>query len=543
MYKEKDYVLDKLKIQESDLLYWRAIGHIKYSQKTDKYDIDSVLEMRTMSLGLDKILSPEQRNEVVILMEKQSSLSRRIFQDLQHNRALTANEYDKLAQREYSLKSYFGLSAHTFAKGQYESMNTWYHKTIENLENKIESEREQLNECRPHNNDFKSNFFKGKKKRIHFLENKLSKYQSKSYLSTWFGKKYKNDKEKYKNSRLNLIISGEEAQKGNRYIRIQRNKNNSIELKLFNHILPISIPKSHLNTFSIDEFNRQTCRISFNENGKLILNLTYVYIKPVPRTLIHKSKGVCGIDIGPKEVATVYCKNDGNPLFYEHYSIGNLLDKRSKDTKREISIILDEIIDLAIKNEMYTITIENLKFKPDHKYKSKGLNRMLSKFPRAIFESLLEGKCKRRGLVLKKVNPAYTSVIGLFKYSNRDNLCTSHNAKSKDLSASLAIARRGLGLKEKAIVSVRLFGKIISFSVKSLLVSLGDDIRKFNRDSSKTNSNWSLWSRLKKHFKTTDELTAHFLANPQTLVDLSEMKSLRCDSLNLALIKIGVVRT
>lgn len=538
MYKSKDFIIDKLNISESELGMWKAIGHIKYSERTDKYDIDSVLEMRTMTLGLEKILNEQQYNEVLSLMKSQSSLQKRIFQDFQHDRALGGNQYDKIAQKDYGLKSYFGLSAYQFAKGSYESMNTWYIKTIENLQNKIIQKEKDLQEFILNHNNFKPGFIKGKKHQLQILKNKLTKYQSKGYLSTWFGNKKPNNKDEYFKSRLSLVIAGEEAKGGNRFIRIRKNKENNYELKLFGHNIDIKVPKSHLNTFSLDEFNRQTARINFNSKGKLVLNITYNYIKPISKFLTEKSYGNVGIDIGPKEIAVAFIKNDGNTLIYKHYPIGNNLDARSKETKRRLSEILDDIVKLAIHYKMYQITIENLKFKPDHKFKSKSLNRMLSKFPRTMFKVLLESKCNRNGLKLKLINPAYTSVIGLFKYSNIHNLCTSHNAKSKDLSTAYVIGRRGLGLKEKGIINLKLFGKIVSIPIKSLLTLLEDNVSKFDRNS-KTNSNWSLWSRLKKLFKTTDELTAHLLANPKTLVALSEIKGSRCDSLNLALIKIG----
>lgn len=515
MYYSKEKSLFRLKISEEELLYWRSIGHIKYSERTDKYDIDSVFVMRTMTIGLDKLLNNDQREDLVDKMSKQSSLYRRIFSDLQNGKAYTANEYDKIGQKEYGLMSYYGLCAYQYAQGQFNSMSSWYCKTITNLEDKIVKKREELKEASTHNNDFRPDFFKGKKKQIYFLSNKLSKYQSKGYLGTWFGNKKPDDKEAYIKSRLSLVVSGEEAHKGNRYIRIEK-KDDDYYLKLFKDYISIKIPSSHRYTF---DQRRQTMRISFNKDGKLVLNVTYVHFKPIQKNLISKSKGVVGIDIGPKEVACSFVKNDGNVKSHIHFSTGNILDKRSKDTDRCLSEICDTIVKQAIYNSMYSIAVENLQFKPDHSFKSKRLNRMLSKFPRRKFLSLLESKCSRNGIRLKLINPAYTSVIGLFKYSNINNLCTSHNANSKDLSASIVIARRGIGLNEKAVVCVRLFGKIVSISVKSLLDTLEDVSNKFNRKS-EVNSNWSLWSMLKRHFNTTDELTAHILANPQTYVDL-----------------------
>lgn len=543
MYYSKQKVLDKLNITEDELMMWTTIGHINYSQRTDKWDIDSVLSCRTMTIGLDKIIDLECKEMLLSIMEKQSSLKRRIFSDIQQGRDKTAAEYDKIGQTEFGMLSYLGMQAHGAAKGIAESGETWYLKTIKNLENKIGAVKETIEDARTRPNDFDPRFIKGKKKHLRTLMDRLAKIQSKGYLPTWFGRAKKDDPIKYREARMQLYVGGEVNHKGNRFIRIQRNKTGEYELKIFNRTFPIAIPTAHKETFTLDEFNRQTARISFNDKGNLVLNITYYFIKQIEKTITTKQRGVVGIDIGPKEIAVAFVKNDGNAVHYEHFPTGNLLDKRAEDTKREISLILDKILRMAEHFGMHQITIENLKFKPDHSYRSKNLNRMLSKFPRQIFKSLLESKCTRRGFKLKLINPAYTSYIGLMKYSNRDNLCTSHNAKSKDLSAALVIGRRGLKLKEKAVVSVRLFGKMVTVPVKSILTSLEDDVRKLD-GKSPTNSNWSLWSRLKKLFKTSDELTAHLLATPgtlQQLADSQEMRGSRRESLNLALMKIGVL--
>jgi len=131
-----------------------------------------------------------------------------------------------------------------------------------------------------------------------------------------------------------------------------------------------------------------------------------------------------------------------------------------------------------------------------------SLNRMLGKFPHTKFDELISSKCKRKGLVLKKVNPAYTSIIGILKYSNRDNLQISHHSNSKDLSAALVIGRRGLGLHEKGIISVRVSKppkrgstEIVSMPIKSLLTESEKEVSTFKSNKQST---WSLWKRIGK---------------------------------------------
>jgi IS605 OrfB family transposase len=210
-------------------------------------------------------------------------------------------------------------------------------------------------------------------------------------------------------------------------------------------------------------------------------------------------------------------KNDGNPFKYKHYNIGNLLDSHNEEKKRIISNVLEEILQYGEENNFYKVTIENLDNLQFKKTYNKDLNRMLSKFPKTIFEELITSKCARKGIKIKKIHPAYTSIIGLFKYSYRDNLDITHSSKSKDLSAALVVGRRGLGIVEKPIISIRVFNKLHSFNINSLL----DESEK---DSSKKTDNQNaiynhLWKKLKQKFSSVKALTEHVYNNLYLISD------------------------
>ena len=65
MFVTKEKILEKLKIDESELLFFRETKHVKYSKTTDKYDYNSVLEKRTMTIGLEKFLDEDQKDEII----------------------------------------------------------------------------------------------------------------------------------------------------------------------------------------------------------------------------------------------------------------------------------------------------------------------------------------------------------------------------------------------------------------------------------------------------------------------------------------------
>ena len=75
---------------------------------------------------------------------------------------------------------------------------------------------------------------------------------------------------------------------------------------------------------------------------------------------------------------------------------------------------------------------------------------MLSSFAYSKFYQLLESILSNRGISLCKKNPAYTSLIGLVKYSRMYGL-------SSDIAAALVIARRGMNLSEKLPVSTNAY--------------------------------------------------------------------------------------
>jgi len=67
--------------------------------------------------------------------------------------------------------------------------------------------------------------------------------------------------------------------------------------------------------------------------------------------------------------------------------------------------------------------------------------RMLSGWAYSQLCKLLESILNNRGIYLIKVNPAYTSLIGLVKYARQYGLAS-------DEAAAMAIARRGMRLAE-----------------------------------------------------------------------------------------------
>ena len=134
-------------------------------------------------------------------------------------------------------------------------------------------------------------------------------------------------------------------------------------------------------------------------------------------------------------------------------------------------------------------------------------NRVKANFVWRKFLELLERKCIEHGIAYKKVNPAYTSVIGKVKYKEMYGI-TTHEA------AAFVIARRGLGFNEK--VSVR---NCEAKRVKhKIMGTLGEKYR------DKKVHSWVLWSKIKavltglrKSMRDLEELRDHFRDDSEIL--------------------------
>ena len=106
--------------------------------------------------------------------------------------------------------------------------------------------------------------------------------------------------------------------------------------------------------------------------------------------------------------------------------------------------ICKKIVELAIRADKPT-PHENLEFgKKKASLREQGVSsaRILSGFAYSTFLALLGRRAAKQGVIVRTVNPAFTSVIGKVNYMNRYSI-TPHEA------AALVIARRAQRLSEK----------------------------------------------------------------------------------------------
>jgi IS605 OrfB family transposase len=166
----------------------------------------------------------------------------------------------------------------------------------------------------------------------------------------------------------------------------------------------------------------------------------------VPSQVITKAKGVIGIDVNARSfhLALAEVSPDGNLRSYKSIYLSHLLKYKSRSRKEyEEWLIAHEVIKFA-KEKNKAIAIEDIKKLPRGKRgdgKAK-LRKILQFFSYRRILKKIESLAIREGIEVIKVNPAFTSVIGMMKY------CPQYFI-DKDVAGAYVIWRKALGFKEE----------------------------------------------------------------------------------------------
>jgi len=236
------------------------------------------------------------------------------------------------------------------------------------------------------------------------------------------------------------------------------------------------------------------------KNGKV-----YAFIsveEKLPPVTIKKDNGVIGIDINayPFHLALATVSKDGNLENYQAISLHELLDVSSEKRQYLEWQIAHKIIEIA-KKENKAIAIENLDKLPNGR-RGDGFAKLRSRLQKWSYKRLLEKieiLAKRNGIEIRKVNPAYTSVIGKLKYSPMLGI-------DKDVAGAYVIARRGLGYKENIPKNYKELLNNIDFLSYSI-ARIEDNITNLKQRSKeeknkyKRNKLKSKLAKLRKHLK------------------------------------------
>jgi len=212
--------------------------------------------------------------------------------------------------------------------------------------------------------------------------------------------------------------------------------------------------------------------------GKYFMHVSIDYEK---EKAIGFNKGAVGIDLNPECIAMAEIKEDGNLVDKKVIGTRELLYQNTNKKQYSIYQIAKEIVDWA-KDKNKGIVIEKLRLPVATKenttqlFRRRKFRRLMNTFARRKLIEAIISRANKEGIEVRQVNAAYTSKIGLLKYSVIYNL-NSH------LSAAFVIARRGLGLKEK-------INKILKAFITRYTGRVGESQRKESTNSTHRKGRW-----------------------------------------------------
>jgi IS605 OrfB family transposase len=240
-----------------------------------------------------------------------------------------------------------------------------------------------------------------------------------------------------------------------RFITIERGKNNlCLRIALKNRKFILAKVKRDLSGKS-DKWALFLAKILSGEQFPYTVELKlkdgqiYGFAKfslDVPPQTITKEKGVIGIDVNarPFHLALAEVSSDGNLQSYKSIYLSHLLKYKSRNRKEyEEWLIAHEVVRFA-KEKNKAIAIEDIKKLPKGKRgdgKAK-LRKILQFFSYRRILKKIESLAIREGIEVIKVNPAFTSLIGMMKY------CPQYFI-DKDIAGAYVIGRKALGFKEE----------------------------------------------------------------------------------------------
>lgn len=255
------------------------------------------------------------------------------------------------------------------------------------------------------------------------------------------------------------------------YLRITTGNRQFENYKLF-------IPNKFQNQLEKLLESKKSYNIRLKKQDETHWQVIIDYEIETPITRIGLNNGAIGVDTNIDRIAVAEISRDGNYLESQTLIESRLKYGSTNKRNYDIGCLVKQVINLA-KEKKKGIVFEDLNFKKDFT-SFKKFNRIKSNFVWRKFIELLERKCIQYGIACKKVNPAYTSLIGKTKYKDMFKI-TVHE------SAAYVIARRGLGFNEKLSV-YSCEAKRVKKKVMGTLVG---------KYQNKKVHSWVLWSKVK----------------------------------------------
>jgi IS605 OrfB family transposase len=191
------------------------------------------------------------------------------------------------------------------------------------------------------------------------------------------------------------------------------------------------------------EYRPYTVEIK-RKNGEYYLHLIYeeeIYGRELAYDEPIQAERIAGIDINIDRIAVSIVSKQGNFLQSKVFYCHELEYVRANKRNNLIGETVRDVYDWLLQENVGVVVIENIQLRQQHDT-DKRFNRFTHNFKKKKLTETILRRGLRLGFHIKKVNPAYTSVIGRFKYMKKYGLSVHE-------SAALVIGRRGLGYHER----------------------------------------------------------------------------------------------
>ncbi len=224
-----------------------------------------------------------------------------------------------------------------------------------------------------------------------------------------------------------------------------------------------------------------------HKSDQWYIHLT-TYVQEVPVTTTREN-GCIGVDFNRDSVEWAYVLPDGN--IKDKGKLG-IAWKGFSSGQRQVMMrnLVVKLTDMAFAIQC-PIAIESLDFskkKASMSEASSAYNSMLSNLSTGMFREALESRCKRHGIGLHKVNPAFTSVIGMIKFMPKYGL-------NSGTAAAMTIARRAMNYSERAPYCL-------------------------TRPEDRVKHSWTTWNRISRYLKNNKVRRSQLFNWMKTLEDI-----------------------
>ena len=352
------------------------------------------------------------------------------------------------------------------------------------LKSKLEKYKNKLSKYEKHlkNNTIPKVIFGGKANFIARCQGEITNQEWKRLRNNKFSSR--GDKTKKGNLNTRIIIDGNKIYL-NINTSIKKNKRRYKYIKI-----PLYLPQKKNLEGEINGRDYRKLILDYVAKEKPYFveiirkdNDYYVHITIEEETPAIKSAkpeqvGIIGIDTNPDGYALTIINKEGNYKEHKNFINHELTYARGNRRTNLCGELANQVVNY-VKTTGYAIAIEDLEFK-NNRYGNKKFERISHQFVYRKLLTFLERGCRREGIEIIKVNPAFSSIIGKYKYQHQYGISV-HQA------AALVIGRRALGYKERIPL------KLINFMKRKLAKN------KFKQFLG--SKEWSKWGKIDYQIK------------------------------------------